>query len=79
MAKEIRQVPPDMLHFESDAGSSLQRQYYPGNLKGKAHKAALKALRIHVLKFWNSRCNGGFQLKNEPPWLRSVKLTEFFN
>lgn len=74
MAKEIRQVPPSMLHFESDAGSSLRRQYYPSNLKGKAHKDRTKVLRIYVLKLWNSRCYGGFQLENEPPWLRSVKL-----
>lgn len=54
MAKEIRQVPPNMLHFESDAGSSLRRQYYPSNLKGKAHKdrsKSLKNIRVKALEF----------------------------
>lgn len=75
MAKGIRQVPPDKLHLESDAGSSLQRLYYPGSLNGKARKDRPKSLRSTQVKALESRILMGFSIKNELPWLRSVKLT----
>lgn len=63
MAKEIRQVPPDMLHFESDAGSSFQRQYYPSNLKGKACKGRSKSLKSTRVKVLESKMLQGFSIK----------------
>lgn len=55
MAKEIRQVPPDKLHLECDAGSSLQRLYYPGSLNGKARKDRPKSLRSTQVKALESK------------------------
>ena len=63
MAKEIRQVPPDMLHFESDAGSSFQRQYYSSNLKGKACKGRSKSLKSTRVKVLESKMLRGFSIK----------------
>ena len=55
MAKEIRQVPPNKLHFEFDAGSSLQTLYYSGSLNGKAHKDRSKSVRSTQVKALESK------------------------